>query len=141
MNCAQARRLLPDRLDELMGPAATRAVDAHVEHCTACRAARTHLEEGRRRLYTPFAVPPAPAGTEARIRARVAGRPVAAAGRWRLAFSCAASFAAGVLVTLAVLPRPAPAARAPAVTRTLPPASPAATAYEPVVPPPRMRIR
>jgi predicted anti-sigma-YlaC factor YlaD len=140
VKCAQARRLLPDHLDELVGPRTARALDAHVEHCAACRAVRERIEEGRRRLYAPFAVPPAPAGTEARIRARIA-RPVPAPGRWRLAFSCAASFAAGVVVTLAVLPRPAPAARAPAVTHPLPPASPAATAYEPVVPPPRMRIR
>ncbi len=134
---------LDDRLDDLLEPAVAAAFDAHLAGCGACQATHTEGVALRGALYRPYAVDPLPADLRARIDAAAqARRP----SRTALVLRYAASFAAGVPVTLVLTTGEAPGA-APR-TASMPdanprtaPADPAPAAEAPASSAPLRRIR
>ena len=87
-----------DRLDDLLTGDEASAFDRHVAACPTCAFTLSQAATRHARLATPFAVPEPAADLKARIRADHARR--APARTWRV-LRYAASFAAGVLVTIA----------------------------------------
>jgi anti-sigma factor RsiW len=126
MTCADSRPLLPDLLDGLLEASEESRVRAHLGECAACAAALAAAESERARWARPYAVPEAPADLPARVRAL--GLAPRSPSHW---VRYAASFAAGVLLTLAL-----GAWRAPATVAATSPTVPAATASVPDSRPP-----
>jgi predicted anti-sigma-YlaC factor YlaD len=134
--CAEVRTLLADRLDGLLERADEERVDAHLAACLPCA---DHAERARARLatlHTPWEVPAAADDLPRRAReafARTAsGRTPLAPGRAAFVLlRYAATFAAGVLVTLLAAHPTAPAAQPPTIAAA-PPVSPAPETPSPV---------
>jgi anti-sigma factor RsiW len=83
MSCRDARTLFTARLDGRLGPDGTRALDAHLAGCAACRLELSRWEEAALALRAsgPSPVPPLLAERAFRAATR-AGRP--APGAWFL---------------------------------------------------------
>lgn len=135
MNCDEVREALADRLDGLLESEHAARLDAHTTACEKCAAARERQASLRERVYAPLAVEAAAENLRARIVERAASSRRVSRPFRRLVIPCVASFAVGVLVTLAVLgqrvPEPVPAAR---------PAPVEIHEARPVIPPPLRRI-
>ena len=126
MNCDHVRAALADRLDDLLDGEATREVDDHVASCPACAAEADRTRRLREALGRPWAVEAAPSDLPRRIREAAVRHQtpwVGAVVRHGLAF------AAGVLVTLALVhppsnPDSAPGAGQPVAEAAVPPPPP-----------------
>ncbi|MDJ0974720.1 MAG: zf-HC2 domain-containing protein [Planctomycetota bacterium] len=97
--CDRYQSQLPDHLDALLSTEDAETLEVHLESCAACRAAQMRAVALRDALYRPYDVDPLPDALRARIElAATQSRPA----RPVLLLRYAASFAAGVLVTLAL---------------------------------------
>jgi anti-sigma factor RsiW len=136
--CPEVRPLLADHLDGLLELADATRVEAHLATCTACARAAGTI----RALATPWSVPDAPGDLPQRARAAFA-RLSPPRARAVVALRYAATFAAGVLVTLLfVRPEGTTPPVTPVVADAPAPQPRALTAPHPVdVPPTRRRIR
>ena len=135
MNCTDVRSALPDRLDGLLPTARAARLDAHLMQCQACAAARDRLAALRAQVYTPIAVEAPTTGLRARIEARASTSITPRHPVRRFLIPCAASFAAGVIVTLALIGR-----RVPEPPPTAAPAPTEIQEARPIAPPPLRRI-
>ena len=100
MDCTEYRDRIADRLDDLLEAAVAKRFDAHGDVCATCAVALADGRRMRAALYRPYRVPAAPADLPQRVLARHAPAP-----RRTIVHLAqyAASFAAGALVTLAVI--------------------------------------
>ncbi|PWK84360.1 anti-sigma factor family protein [Fulvimonas soli] len=94
MNCESSRRLLPLYFDGELDPADSRAFEAHLDGCAACRQALAELEALRARLRDPAMRYAAPAA----LRGRLAAAMPAARPRARAWAALAASWLAAALL-------------------------------------------
>lgn len=137
--CPDRPHSAEDRIDGLLSAADAARYDRHIEGCAQCADAHAASAAMLERLYAPFAVEPAAPDLVARTREAFARRPGSPVGQ---ILRYAASFAAGVLVTLALtaIAQEETAAHTPAESPVTaePVDSPAAT---PSLPAPLARIR
>jgi len=102
-SCSEVRALLADRLDDLLEPAESARVDAHVAACPACAAVLASRSHARSVLMTAWDVEAPRKGLAEGARVLFVAR--ATPGPWRrlaLVASHAGALAAGVLLTLAL---------------------------------------
>lgn len=105
MDCKSARMMLEAYLDNELGAADVRAMEAHVDGCAECRDALAQLDELRHALRDPALRHEAPMELRERIRAAAknvnsATAPMPRRQRatpvwWSLAAACVLAFAAG----------------------------------------------
>lgn len=123
--CPHCPHTPEDRIDGLLEPAEAAAYDLHRAECPTCAAAHARAEATLARLYAPFAVeapaPDIPSRAQATLERRQR-RPLAQLVRY------AASFAAGVLVTLVITSIGQPKAT---ISKTGLPPSPLPSVIEP----------
>jgi len=109
MRCGKARRGISARLDGVLGPEGTRALEGHLRGCPACRAFAAGLSGDAAALQS-WAVPPARWGFAQRVMRRLEAAPVerGALRRWielvhlgRVGLG-AAAFALGILAMAAM---------------------------------------
>lgn len=96
MNCDRVRTLSFDALDELLDADEARAFDAHLATCAACRSSHEAAARRHARILAPYPVAAPSRDLPARITRQHQLR-TRRVPRWA---GYAASFAAGVLVTI-----------------------------------------